>query len=355
MLRSCQTMRSNNKFVAALVLLCTLFSLGLVFSLSPLRDHLRDLTEVFRTYATFGLLKLEVYTYPPTEEEAERAKHSPKLAPKILHQIILQEGRNSSFAKYDSARESCISFHPDWEYMLWTDNNATAFVMINYPDVVPHYFHYAQTIQRTNVLRYLLLYHYGGVYLDVDITCLVPLDTLLHLPFVTPGAHPAGINNAFILARPDHPFLRGPKSRIPSRNIRWPLPCVENMLSTGCMFITNAWMEYTRSNKALDLNDKVYVLADENRTLESHMLRGATTTPLFEHGGASSWHSWDAELIVFIGAYWRKIIVVVVFMVPILGGAVIAYAVRKSAGRSHRRRRSGQDQEKAVEEKTHSH
>jgi len=211
-------MRSNNSFIAALVLLYTFLGLGLVFSLSPLRDHLRDLIEVFRTYATFGSLELELYTFPPSEEASKTTKHSPNLAPKILHQIILQEGRNSTFAKYESARESCVLPYPDWERLLRTDENATAFVMTNYPDVVPHYLHYAQTIQRTNIIRYLLLHHYGGVYLDVDITCLVPLDTLLHLPFVTPGAHPAGINNAFILARPDHPFQGSDRANPLSRH-----------------------------------------------------------------------------------------------------------------------------------------
>jgi mannosyltransferase OCH1-like enzyme len=188
-------MRSNNRFTAVFVLLCTFFSLGLVFSLSPLRDHLRDLTEVFRTYATFGSLELELYTFRSSEEEPETTKHSPNLAPKILHQTILQEGRNSTFAKYEPAREGCVSLHPDWEHLLWTDENATAFMVTNYPDVVPHYLHYAQTIQRTNILRYLLLHHYGGVYLDVDITCLVPLDTLLHLPFVTPSGHQQRIHS----------------------------------------------------------------------------------------------------------------------------------------------------------------
>lgn len=348
-------MRAYHKFTLAIVLLFTLLGLGLVYPLFALGDHIRDLAEVFRTYATFGSLELELFTYPPTNIEAEIAEQSPKIAPKILHQIILQEGRNSSFAKYESARRSCISIHPDWEHMLWTDSNATAFVRAHYPDVVPHYENYAQTIQRTNILRYLLLHHYGGVYLDVDITCRVPLDTLLHMPFVTPGAHPAGINNAFILAKPQHPFLRQAIARIPSRDIPWPLPYVENMLTTGCMFITNAWMEYMRQNEALEWQDKVFILADEHGNLEGQMLRGEITTPLFKHGGASSWHSWDAELIVFIGAYGKKFLIAAAVLVPVLVIAIVVFAVRRRAGRGHRRRRSGQDEEKVLENKIHSH
>ena len=348
-------MRPNYKFTAVLVLLLILCSVGLLLSLFPLAGHMRDLIDVFRAYASFGSIELELFTYPPMEQDAGIVRQSPKLVPRMLHHIILEEGRNSSFAKYISARESCTSLHSDWEHMLWTDGNATAFVMTHYPDVVPHYMRYAQTIQRTNILRYLLLHHYGGVYLDIDITCRVPLDTLLHLPFVTPGAHPAGINNAFILARPQHPFLGETIARIPSRDISWPMPYVENMLTTGCMFITNAWIAYVRDNKALQWQDKVFVLADEHRALESHMLRGETTTPLFKHGGASSWHSWDAKLIVFIGAHGKKIFLAVGLVVPVLVILVVMYILRWRVGRLQRRRLSGKDQEMPWEEKIHSH
>lgn len=347
-------MRPIHKFTAALVVSLVVCGAGLLLALFPLASHMRDLIDVFRTYVCFGSTELELFTYPPLEQDAGIARHSPNLVPKKLHQIILEEGRNSSFAKYISAHESCTSLHSDWEHLLWTDGNATAFVMTHYPEVVSHYMHYAQTIQRTNILRYLLLHHYGGVYLDIDITCRVPLDTLLHLPFVTPGAHPAGINNAFILARPQHPFLGETIARIPSRDISWPMPYVENMLTTGCMFITNAWMTYMRDNNALQWQDKVFVLADEHRDLESHMLRGETTTPLFKHGGASSWHSWDAKLLVFIGAHGKKMLIAFGLLVPVLVILVAVNTLRWRLGRPQHRRLSGKNQEVPWEEKIHS-
>lgn len=273
--------------------------------LTPLlyRHHLRDLAEVVRTYSTFKKLELDTYRYPPSQAEARYDEARELLAPNILHQICLQEGRNSTLDKYQPARESCEALHTSWYHMLWTDDNATEFVSNNYPSILPHYKHYAQTIQRTNILRYLLLHHYGGVYLDLDVSCRVPLDDFRHLPWITPGAHPAGINNAFILTKPRHPFLNELIAKIPSRDLKWGLPYVENMLSTGCMFITNAWMSYIRRNDEHVWEDKVFVLADENGELAGQMLRGKVVTPVFEHGGASSWHSWDAGLIFFIGKH----------------------------------------------------
>jgi hypothetical protein len=83
------------------------------------------------------------------------------------------------------------------------------------------------------------------------------------------------------------------------------------------MFFTNVWMAYVRESaaqvgydsegKAGD--DRVQVLADDDGHLEIHMLRGRVVTPLFEHGGASSWHGWDAAAIVLVGDHYGYFLV----------------------------------------------
>lgn len=282
--------------------------------------HVRDLFQSARTYLRFSrLVPSDVVRYPMG------TPHSDITAPKIIHQILLNEHHFhdnvdvNRFKKYTGARNSCINLHPDWEYMLWTDENATDWVREHYPkkknpfddtpEVYQPYIKYPQTIQRTNILRYLLLHHYGGVYLDVDIWCQARLDPLLQTPFLTPAAHPTGINNAFILARPRHPFLVELIEQIPEHNLTWNgLPYAENMLSTGCMFISNAWMNYMRKNPGTE-KDRLYILGDEHNNTKPHMLRGKVTTPLFRHGGESSWHREDAAFIFWIGKHWKLILV----------------------------------------------
>merc|ERR1712000_693159 len=159
---------------------------------------------------------------------------------------------------------------------MWTDTTANEFMSQHYPDLWPHYRNYGQSIQRANSLRYALLEHYGGVYLDIDITCRHPLDNIRHIPLLTPGAHPAGVNNAFILARPHHPFLQHLLAGLPSSDLTWGAPYVENMLSTGCALFGNRWMSYVRSlqSKTHAPEDNVYILADGQGLIASHMLRG---------------------------------------------------------------------------------
>lgn len=304
------------------VSLLALILFSLVFAL---RHHLYNLFEVSRTYGTFHSYirnHPDVLFRYPTKGEAvgDGSKNVTPLAPvpKIMHQIYLSNGRaNSKLSKYGPAIESCQALHPEWEFKMWEDEAAEAFMEEHYPEISKHYVGYGQNIQRANILRYALLHHYGGVYLDLDVTCLVPIDgplpagspvpALTQLPWLTPGAYPAGVNNAFILSRPRHAFLSELLARVPSRDMSWPMPYVENMLSTGCMYFSNVWTAYTlklKSNPNVAMEDKVFILADESGDMNPHMLRGKITTPLFAHGGASSWHGWDAEAIVLIGKHY---------------------------------------------------
>lgn len=306
----------------------SLLALSFIFLFVTFRKHLYNLFEVARTYSTFhayiGAHPDVLFRYPAnassgaTSPNNSVAPSTTTPVPKIMHQIYLSHGRpNSKLSKYGPAIESCQELHPEWEFKMWEDESGAAFIAEHYPEISPHYLGYEQNIQRANILRYALLHHFGGVYVDLDVTCLVPIDaplpegsavrSLTDLPWLTPGAYPAGVNNAFILSQPRHKFLEELLRKVPSRDLAWPMPYVENMLSTGCMYFSNAWTAYTRrlaGSSDVKAEDKLYVLADESGGMDAHMLRGKITTPLFAHGGASSWHGWDAEAIVLIGKHY---------------------------------------------------
>ncbi|KAL6402670.1 glycosyltransferase family 32 protein [Ilyonectria robusta] len=304
------------------------------------RQHLHELGEVICTYSSFHKLVQQhpdlLYRYPESVAQTERT-------PKILHNIALGD---ADLTKYDTAIKSCRQLHPDWKHMLWRDDNAASFLSEHYPDILPHYTGYHQNIQRANIIRYALLYKLGGVYLDLDVTCHVALDStpLVRLPLVTPGAYPAGVNNAFIAAHPDHPFLAQLLNSLPSHDLYWGLPMripyVENMMSTGCMFFSNEWLVYVRELLAGRQEQKVFILANEQGQTEPHMLRGKVTTPIFSHGGASSWHSWDAAMLVMIGKHYILFLVLLLFALTLAIGWPL-YLCTASRRRPWRRRKCG--------------
>lgn len=324
-----------------------LFAVVAVFCLVGLRHHIRVLRDILHTYSTFyPLLRSSsdelIYRFPqPVDASPE--------APKIIHQIALG---NSSLAKYSDAMESCRQFHPGWEFKLWMEANATEFMESYYPDIAPHYTGYFQNIQRANVLRYAVLHKYGGVYLDLDITCLVDFEStsLMSLSFVSPGAHPAGVNNALIVAKPNHGFLSHLLAAVPRHDLAWRLPMrlpyIENMLSTGCMFFSNQWIKYAEAYIDGEASDPVRVLANEDGDIAPHMLRGVVTTPIVRHGGASSWHGWDAAAIVAVGKFYKTILLCVSVFVTAVSMITLLRCMRTR----HRRQRGwmAQQAEKGV-------
>lgn len=76
-------------------------------------------------------------------------------------------------------------------------------------------------IQRSNVIRYLVLYKMGGMYMDLDIKCKVPLDFFTTVDWVSPPGVPTGINNAFMAAAPGHPFLKHTIDNIKRYDLNW--------------------------------------------------------------------------------------------------------------------------------------
>jgi mannosyltransferase OCH1-like enzyme len=94
--------------------------------------------------------------------------------PKIIHQIWLGSPLPEEYIELQNTWKKC---HPDWEYHLWTDENVDDIKMIN-----KEVFDKTKNLgARSDILRYELLYQFGGLYVDTDFECLKSFDDLHHL------------------------------------------------------------------------------------------------------------------------------------------------------------------------------
>ena len=111
--------------------------------------------------------------------------------------------------------------HPGWGYRLWTDADNRAFLQEHYPWFLPVYDGYPEAIMRADAIRYFLLDHFGGLYVDLDFECLKPVTEILDGHDLVLGCEPDAhtrlllarqrgfdriVGNAFIASRPGHPF-----------------------------------------------------------------------------------------------------------------------------------------------------
>jgi mannosyltransferase OCH1-like enzyme len=99
------------------------------------------------------------------------------MIPHIIHQTWKNENVDEHLAVL---AETWREKHPGWGYKLWTDGMNRTFIAENYPDFLNTYDNYPHNIQRVDAVRYYILYHMGGVFIDMDFECLQNISPLLN-------------------------------------------------------------------------------------------------------------------------------------------------------------------------------
>jgi len=137
--------------------------------------------------------------------------------PRIIHQIY--EDPAGPPANLLHIAESWKENHPAWEYRFWNRQMIHDFLESTCPDFIPYYHSYPFNVQRWDAIRYLILYHIGGMYADLDYECIRPLDVLLTDSGCCIGMEPTLHNkpeyekrilvgNALMASIPGHPFMK---------------------------------------------------------------------------------------------------------------------------------------------------
>lgn len=129
--------------------------------------------------------------------------------PRIIHQTW--KTADIPYDIYDRQWvESWTRLHPDWLYVLWTDDRLRQLGRACYAECGAMYGSEVPGIFLADFGRYMVLRHFGGLYVDLDYECLKSLEPLLDgRQFVTSYAqgNDGELNNALIASVPHHPLL----------------------------------------------------------------------------------------------------------------------------------------------------
>jgi len=191
----------------------------------------------------------------------------PMQIPKIIHQIW--DGQNEPLPNFLSTLgDTWKELHPDWQYEFWDHERMISFLKARYPDYWDRYYSFKHNVQRWDVIRYLILETYGGMYVDFDYECLDPLDDLLSDKLCCFAQEPEehmfyqeGIyfNNALMASIPAHPFIGLINREIfnhPVNDKKYPNKMIEVLETTGPVFISKLYHHYQDK-------DSVYIIPSE--------------------------------------------------------------------------------------------
>lgn len=147
--------------------------------------------------------------------------------PHIIHQSWKTPELPVNFQAFS---ESWQRHHPEWRYILWSDEENRELAKRHFPWFLETYDSFDVPVMRADTARYMYMYVYGGVYADLDMECLRPLG-----PVVGSGGGAAmvalmghdlsfehNIPNAFMASPPRHRLwldaLRAVQAAAPGRN-----------------------------------------------------------------------------------------------------------------------------------------
>ena len=204
-------------------------------------------------------------------------RNIPKIIPKIIHQVWsnIYEPLPEFF---NGLMETWKEHHPDWKYIFWDDRKMDEFMREFYPEYLVHFSSIKYTIQKWDILRYFIIYHYGGMYVDVDYECLESFNPLLEnnkgCYFAAEAAQHADsvgmkhfFTNALMISVPHHPFIwLAIESAFRELSVKkdYPNQLFEVLSTTGPLLLTYLYNGYYDS-------DDIYILPPELVAPLSHL------------------------------------------------------------------------------------
>ena len=184
------------------------------------RKFLATLLFVHGTLLLFVTIQIS-YFYLKTEligvKNSYQKQQPPGLIPRIIHQTWDSTAVPRTFLPWMS---SWTRHHPHWQHWFWTPEDIRCLFRRRYARLAYLYESYPTQLQRADVMRYFILHAFGGVYVDLDVESLRPLDPLLanrscvlseepyeHV-YILNSLRKANVMNTIMACRPGHALFK---------------------------------------------------------------------------------------------------------------------------------------------------
>lgn len=138
---------------------------------------------------------------------------------------------------------------PRWAHRVWTDGEIIDFVHTHFPGRQRAFEALPKPIMRVDLFRYMLMHVHGGVYSDLDVWMLRPLDDLINDCTLLLAAETDRLNDAnfiaqhFLASAPGHPFWE----HLLHAALDQPLDVIRGygdpVSFTGPIFVTRIWRQ----------------------------------------------------------------------------------------------------------------
>ena len=166
-------------------------------------------------------------------DKAVAAREVPSYEQKIPFRIMQTFRCAKVGPKVKRNVQNLLRFNAEYSYLLVTDEDAVRLIDENFPLAVRKAWDFLSAgAAKGDLVRYCMLYHYGGVYLDMDSTFVMPLreivdrDASFYIGLEPDGASPVNWAMMFVA---QHPLV-----------LKLLRECVRRVLTKECKHIFDA-------------------------------------------------------------------------------------------------------------------
>jgi mannosyltransferase OCH1-like enzyme len=230
--------------------------------------------------------------------------------PKIIHQTwkndVIPEHWKTSPVNWKR-------YHPDWEYILWTDEMNRNFISDKFPWFLGAYDKFEYGIQRADAVRYAILYVYGGIYSDLDIEPSSNINDLFpnrgaYLVFSKNDMGANVATNCFMASTPNENFwIECLTEMMKPYKWWWWGKHMKVLASTGPNMVQRVLNRYPQTVNLLPRTTLMPCgvcdpLPCTNEFSRLHILQG------------SSWIAWDTKIYNFLMCKFKYILIFLVLI-----------------------------------------
>jgi len=190
---------------------------------------------------------------------------SSRQIPRILHQVW---DFDKVPQRYDNWIRTWKIVNPKWEYWFWTMEDVRQLISQHYKEHLVLYDNYESAIFRADVMRYFVLHRYGGVYADLDMDALRPLDNWTvnyncvlseesyEHTFIVHEKLNTNVVNGFFMCRPGHSLMKRAIESLPKAAFRH---FGDYLRAAGPIFFNEVYERHRRSNAKEELESVTVV------------------------------------------------------------------------------------------------
>ncbi|XP_053400496.1 uncharacterized protein LOC128557287 [Mercenaria mercenaria] len=194
--------------------------------------------------------------------------------PHIIHQIGDSTKISDNFLE---GMRSFVKQNPTWVYRFWTYDSGYRFLKKYHPYLVDIYHNFGEKdVKKADLLRYAVIYTYGGIYADLDVknlrslnitttkyACIIPTEPFEHAGIIY--RENFILSSSVLLCRPNHPFFEMLLKYLQLAN-----PRGHPVATTGPVYLTRIYMKYNN----LSYQDVSMSVLNDSRSNSPYFYKG---------------------------------------------------------------------------------